>query len=51
MLCKAYKIVSQLEIVLVKATDSTGRKTREPGRPEEIYQNQETVAPGDLTYL
>ena len=50
-LCKTHETVSRLEIVLAKATGSTGIKTRQPGRPEEIHQNQETVAPGDLTSM
>ena len=36
------KIISESEIVSREAGDNTGRKTRQTGRPGEIYKNWET---------
>ena len=40
--CKVDKIISESEIVSREAGDNTGRKTRQTGRPGEIYKNWET---------
>ena len=50
--CKADEIVSKPKIVLRKIVSNTERKTWQPGKAGEVYQNQETmVTPGGLTDL
>ena len=41
--CKADKIIPESEIVSREAAGNTQRKTRQSGKPGEIYQNWETA--------